>query len=62
MNNHNSHAAATAGYMSIVMLSTAVPGVPAIATPPEVFEEILQVGVVNFIVTARFLFGRHDAC
>ncbi|WIA22631.1 hypothetical protein OEZ86_009610 [Tetradesmus obliquus] len=30
------------GYLSIVMLSTAVPGAPAIATPPEVFEEILQ--------------------
>jgi hypothetical protein len=25
------------------MLSTAVPGAPAIATPPEVFEEIFQV-------------------
>lgn len=30
--------------MSIVMFSSAVPGAPAIATPPEVFQELLQVG------------------
>eukprot|EP00882_Tetradesmus_deserticola_P032480 GHRQ01036882.1.p2 GENE.GHRQ01036882.1~~GHRQ01036882.1.p2 ORF type:complete len:128 (-),score=36.44 GHRQ01036882.1:570-914(-) len=29
--------------MSIVMFSTAVPGAPAIATPPEVFQELFQV-------------------
>jgi hypothetical protein len=39
-------AAAATGYLSIVMLSTAVPGAPAIATPPEVFEELFQVSAI----------------
>ena len=32
------------GYISTVMFSSAIPGAPAWAQPPEVFDELIQVG------------------
>jgi hypothetical protein len=32
-----------AGYISTVMFSTAIPGAPAWAQPPEVFDELIKV-------------------
>ncbi len=44
------------GYISIVMFSTAVPGAPAWATPPDVLQEIFQESIniwwINDALTA----------